>query len=118
MRQKFGEVICARALRLRGYVTAGASASSPFVVLVEQIEPEEFYNRRIMYRYGLSPREAEVLTFVRNNLPTGRIAAELGISLVTVKTYIRQIIAKLEVENLSALRVFGLNPAKAQISAK
>jgi len=56
-----------------------------------------------MYSYGLSPREAEVLAFVRNNVPTSRIAAELGISLVTVKTYIHLIISKLEVYNLSAL---------------
>ncbi|MBV8054383.1 MAG: helix-turn-helix transcriptional regulator [Deltaproteobacteria bacterium] len=103
------EIVSYRAgiiLRLQGYVTAGASADSMFVVLVEQIEPEEFFHRRIMYRYGVSPREAEVLGFVRNNVPTSRIAAELGISLVTVKTYIRQIISKLEVDNLSALRAF------------
>jgi len=103
------QIVCYRAgiiLRLRGYVAAGASARSVFVVLVEQIESEEFFHQRIMYRYGVSPREAEVLAFVRNNVPTGRIAAELGISLVTVKTYIRQIISKLEVDNLSALRAF------------
>ena len=93
-------------LRLRGYVTAGATGGSVFVVLVEQIEPEEFFHQRIMYRYGLSPREAEMLAFLRNRVPSARIAAELGISLVTVKTYIRQIISKLEVSNLSALRAF------------
>jgi DNA-binding CsgD family transcriptional regulator len=101
------QIVCYRAgiiLRLRGYATAGASRRNIFVVLVEQIEPEEFFRQRIMYRYGLAPREAEVMAFLRNNVPTGRIAAELGVSPVTVKTYIRQIISKLEVDNLSALR--------------
>jgi DNA-binding CsgD family transcriptional regulator len=103
------QIVCYKAgiiLRLRGYATAGASRHNIFVVLVEQIEPEEFFHHRIKYRYGLAPREAEVLSFVRNNVPTSRIAAELGISPVTVKTYIRQIISKLEVDNLSALRAF------------
>lgn len=91
-------------LRLRGYAMSGTRDSDPFVVLVEQIEPEEFFRPRLMYRYGLAPREAEVLVLLRNGVPTSAIAARLGISPVTVKTYIRQMISKLELSDLSALR--------------
>jgi DNA-binding CsgD family transcriptional regulator len=94
------------ALRLRAYATPGEGADDLCVVLVEQVEPEELARQRLIYRYGLAPREAEVLVLLGERLSADRLARELGISTSTVKTYIRQIISKLSVDSLPALREF------------
>jgi DNA-binding CsgD family transcriptional regulator len=75
-----------------------------FVVLVEQVEPEAFRRQRLMYRYGLAPREAEMLVLLRDGPSVARIAATLGISTATAKTYVRHLVEKLGVPNLKALR--------------
>jgi len=91
-------------LRLTGYVTPGEGGRDLFVVLVEQIEPEALAQARIMYRHGLAPREAEMLMMLRRGPSVAQIAAELGISKPTAKTYVRNLIEKLGVSNLSHLR--------------
>jgi len=58
----------------------------------------------------LGSREAEVLMFLRHNVPVSAIALHLGISPATVKTYIRQMISKLDLHDLSALRALAGPP--------
>lgn len=48
---------------------------------------------------ALSERELEVLTRMTNGLSNGEIAAELNISINTVRHHVRNILAKLEVTN-------------------
>lgn len=91
-------------LMLRGHVTAGEQGRELFVVLVEQVEPEAFYRLRLMYRYGLAPREAEMLMMLRCGPSVARAARLLGISTPTAKTYVRHLVEKLDVANLNALR--------------
>jgi DNA-binding CsgD family transcriptional regulator len=91
-------------LRLRGHVTTGERDHQQFVVLVEQLEPEAFYRLRLMYRYGLTPREAEMLVLLRHGPSVAQIATALGISTPTAKTYVSHLIEKLGVANLNALR--------------
>jgi DNA-binding CsgD family transcriptional regulator len=91
------------ALRLTGHSILG-EAGEGVVVVVEQIEPEVFRRARLMYRHGLGPREAEVLVQVRRGFAVSQIAIELGISTSTAKTYIRNLIDKLGVPDLSTLR--------------
>jgi DNA-binding CsgD family transcriptional regulator len=92
------------ALRLRGQVMAGEQDPALFAVLVEQVEPEPLRRQRLMYRYGLAPREAEMLVALRREPSVARIARELGISTATAKTYVRHLIEKLGVPDLHALR--------------
>lgn len=47
----------------------------------------------------LTPREQEVLTLIVQNLSDKEIAAALSISLYTVKSHVRNILAKLQVNN-------------------
>ena len=91
-------------LKLRGHVTIGERGQELFVVLVEQVEPEAFYRLRLMYRYGLTPREAEMLMLLGHGPSVARIATALGISPPTAKTYLSHLIEKLGVANLNALR--------------
>ena len=68
------------------------------------MEPAGFRRQRLMYRYGLAPREAEMLVLLRDGLSVTRIARTLGISTATAKTYVRHLVEKLGVPNLSVLR--------------
>jgi len=91
-------------LRLRGHVTTSERGNELFVVLVEQVEPEAFYRLRLMYRYGLSPRETEMLFLLHHGPSVARIATALGVSTPTAKTYVNHLIEKLGVANLDELR--------------
>ena len=91
-------------LKLTGHQAPGESGEELFVVLVEELEPEAFLRARLMYRYGLTPREGEVLMLLRNGQSVAQTGKELGISLPTAKTYVRNLIDKLEVTSLRALR--------------
>ena len=48
---------------------------------------------------ALSDREMEILKLISENLTNQEIANELYISLATVKTHVRNILLKLEVNN-------------------
>jgi DNA-binding NarL/FixJ family response regulator len=50
---------------------------------------------------GLSPREAEVLTLIAGGLPNPAIADQLGVSINSVKTYIRAAYRKIDVTSRS-----------------
>ena len=52
---------------------------------------------------GLGPREQVVLDHIVNGLSQKEIAAELGIGVSTVNTYIQRIYAKLHVRNRRAI---------------
>ena len=50
----------------------------------------------VMARQPLTPREADVLSVLSIGLPDKRIARELGISVGTVKTHMKQLMRKFE----------------------
>jgi DNA-binding NarL/FixJ family response regulator len=57
-----------------------------------------------MFRYGFAPREAETLLLLRPGSSVARIAAKLGISVSTAKTYVKHLFEKLGIPSLDALR--------------
>lgn len=91
-------------LKLTGHLARGEGDQGLFVVLVEQLEPEAFRRARLMYRHGLAPREAEMLVMLQRGTSMACIAKDLGISTATVKTYVRNLIEKLDAPNLRTLR--------------
>jgi DNA-binding CsgD family transcriptional regulator len=91
-------------LKLTGHQAPGERGEELFVVLVEQLEPEAFLRARLMYRYGLTPREGELLMLLRSGQSVAQTGKELGISLPTAKTYARNLVDKLEVSGVRALR--------------
>lgn len=58
---------------------------------------------RAVAESGLTPREQEVLGFMLQHFSNKRIAEELVIELSTVKTHVRSILQKLNLENRRAL---------------
>ncbi len=64
---------------------------------------------------GLSPREVELLGWVRMGKTNSEIASILGISIYTVKNHLRHIFKKLDVYNRTqAVSKIGLASAKAE----
>jgi transposase len=94
-------------LSMRGFVTDGNPGQKCFVVLIEQGELHTHRRLRIMHRYGLSSREAELLGLLRSGLPARDIAGRMGLGTGTVKTYASRLADKLEVPTLAALRAFA-----------
>ena len=107
-------------LKLTGHLAPGGGDQGLFVVLVEQLEPEAFRRARLMYRHGLASREAEMLVMLQRGTSVACIAKELGISTATAKTYVRNLIEKLDAPNLRALRMGlqGGSQAQAKTSSR
>jgi DNA-binding CsgD family transcriptional regulator len=101
-------------LKLTGHLAPGGGDQGLFVVLVEQLEPEAFRRARLMYRHGLASREAEMLVMLQRGTSVACIAKELGISTSTAKTYVRNLIEKLDAPNLRALRMGLQGGSQAQ----
>jgi DNA-binding CsgD family transcriptional regulator len=102
-------------LKLTGHLAPGANDQGLFVVLVEQLEPEAFRRARLMYRHGLAPREAEMLVMLHRGTSVACIAEELGISTATAKTYVRNLVEKLDAPNLRTLRMGLRGGSQAQV---
>ncbi|MFD9065458.1 response regulator [Kitasatospora purpeofusca] len=56
---------------------------------------------------GLTPREREVLRLVARGLPNHAIAEYLGLSIATVKTHVRRLLAKLHAHDRAQLVVIA-----------
>ncbi len=85
---------------------AAARAATP-------VATDEWTPERLEVRYGLTPREAEVLIWVAQGKTNPEIAVILGISAHTVRTHLERTFAKLGVETrhaagLRAIEVLGL----------
>ena len=64
----------------------------PFVtILVEERQLVSMKHKRLALRHGMSPRESEVFRLVGAGTPRKEIAYQLGLSVNTVRTYIKEI---------------------------
>jgi DNA-binding CsgD family transcriptional regulator len=71
------------------------------IALVEKIE-SRVDTRALADRFSLTQREIELALVMRNGLSTRQIAAELGISINTVRRHIERILLKLDVHTRTA----------------
>jgi DNA-binding CsgD family transcriptional regulator len=74
---------------------------------VEQGELKEHRRRRIMYRWGLSPREFEIITALADSAGTTEMAHRMHLSPGTVKAYLQRLADKLNLPGIPALRTFA-----------
>lgn len=56
---------------------------------------------------GLTPREVDVLSSLGRGLPNAQIAAELSISVTTVKTHVSSVLAKLDLESRMQAAIYA-----------
>ena len=94
-------------LQLRGILVDGDSKIDQVVVLVKAGEHPEHRRRRIMYRYGLTPRLMDLLTLIGSGLSTADAAARMGLSKFTVNDYINRLIERLQLPDRTSLRRFA-----------
>ena len=72
--------------------------TKPKTIVVEKQKPETFvFNASECEKLGISKRELEVLQLIANGMSNNEIAAELFVSLNTVKTHGARLFEKLEV---------------------
>ena len=79
------------------------------VVLVAQLTPEAVAETTTDFskKFGLTPREGEVLSWLSKGKTNRDIAQILGLSPRTVDKHLEQIYAKLGVENRTAAVAFA-----------
>ena len=85
----------------------GADGREYVSILVERGEGVRARRRRMIARWGLSHREAEVLTLIGENKTGPEIAILLGISHDTVRKHTSRIFDKLAVESRAAAAAIG-----------
>lgn len=79
-----------------------SSGDSAAVIVIEPAGPRETATS-LAYRYGLSPREREVLLLVIRGESTKRIANRLGLSAYTVQDHLDHVCEKVGVRGRKAL---------------
>jgi DNA-binding CsgD family transcriptional regulator len=89
-------------LKLRGLRMIAADGREYTTVLVERGETIEARRRRMIARWGLSRREAEVLGYITESKTGPEIAILLGLSHDTVRKHTSGILGKLGVETRAA----------------
>ncbi len=98
-------------LRFRGVRMLGADGPDYTTVLIERGETAESRRRRLMAQWGLSQREAEVLSLIADGKTGPEISILLRISHDTARKHTSRIFEKLGVETrvaaASVLREFA-----------
>jgi DNA-binding CsgD family transcriptional regulator len=90
------------AIRVRGVMMPAADGRDYIAVLVERGETADIRRRRMMARWGLSDREAEVLGYIAQGKTGPENSILLGISHDTVRRHTASIFQKLSVETRTA----------------
>ena len=96
-------------LKLRGVQMMAADGREYITVLVERGETAAVRRRRMSARWGLSEREAQVLSFIGEGKTGPEIALLLAISHDTVRKHTSKILDKLEVETRTAAARLALD---------
>ena len=81
--------------------------ASPALLLLQIPAVDSINSDELIHRYGITPREVEILTLVAQGYSNKEIAAELFISEGTVKNHLHHIMTKLEVRNRTELSIFA-----------
>jgi DNA-binding CsgD family transcriptional regulator len=103
-------------LNLRGVQMTGFFEEREYyTVLVERGETQESRRRRMIYRWGLSARETEVLWLVAQGKTGPEIAILLNISHNTARKHMGRIFEKLGVENRTAAAAVVLEPQNVDL---
>jgi DNA-binding NarL/FixJ family response regulator len=93
-------------LKLRGVVVDGETDQRQVVVLVEAGERAEHRRRRIMDRYGLSPRLME-LGLMASGLSSPEASGRMGLSKFTLQDYLHRLMERLQLPDRASLRRFA-----------
>jgi DNA-binding CsgD family transcriptional regulator len=96
-------------LKLRGVLMFGSEGPKYVTVLIERGETFESRRRRMLIKWGLSEREAEVLSLIAEAKTGPEISILLRISHDTVRKHTSRILEKLGVETRTAAAAVALS---------
>jgi len=94
-------------LKLGGFIQEGDAGSLYYNVMVEVGELAEHRRKRVSIRYGLSPRETDLLRILGENYRGTEAALEAGIAPATLHKYVREMTEKLGLCGSAQLRQFS-----------
>jgi transposase/DNA-binding CsgD family transcriptional regulator len=94
-------------LRLRGFISDLGDSRGHFTVLIELGETESLLRQRLLSRYRLSQRQADLLMFLRQGVGNRDIARRLSIRPPALKSSLRELRFKLDLPGRSSLREFA-----------
>jgi DNA-binding CsgD family transcriptional regulator len=94
-------------LKLGGFVQEGDAGALYYNVMVEVGELAEHRRKRVSIRYGLSPRETDLLRILGENYRGTEAALEAGIAPATLHKYVREMTEKLGLRGSAQLRQFS-----------
>lgn len=91
-------------------ITSGRGVPAPPVhTPAEPVEPvAKIHTPQAPAGSRLTPRELEILTLITGGLTNGEIGEELGLSINSIKTYIRQAYRKIDVERRTQAVAWGM----------
>jgi DNA-binding CsgD family transcriptional regulator len=101
-------------LRLRGVRMVGSDEREYVTVLVERGETLESQRRKFIARWGLSQREAGILSLIAESKTGPEISILLRISHGTVRKHTSHILEKLGVETRTAAAAIALSAASLE----
>lgn len=93
--------------RVSGFALAGAGGPAGFGIILELGESSEIARRRMQHRWGLSPRQAQILELLAGPGSIVESAHRLNISPGTLRSHIGNMMDRLEVSGIDRLRQFA-----------
>ncbi len=93
--------------RLSGFALAGADGPAGFGIILELGEPPQIARRRMQYRWGLSPRQTQILELLAGSCGIVDSARKLNISPGTLRSHLRDMMDRLELGAIDGLRDFA-----------
>jgi DNA-binding CsgD family transcriptional regulator len=91
----------------RGFAQEGDAGALYYNVMVEVGELAEHRRKRVSIRYGLSPRETDLVRILGENYRGTEAALEAGIAPATLHKYVREMTEKLGLRGSAQLRQFS-----------
>jgi DNA-binding CsgD family transcriptional regulator len=93
--------------RLSGFALADAGGPTGFGITIELGEPPQIARRRMQYRWGLGPRQVQILELLAGRYSIVDIARKLNISHGTLRSHIGDMKDRLELGAIDSLRQFA-----------
>ncbi|MGH7916528.1 MAG: helix-turn-helix transcriptional regulator, partial [Candidatus Binataceae bacterium] len=95
------------AIKLHGVALTNVHGAGGLAVIVELGESRALLRRRVQFRYGLSPRQAEILELITRTIRAGDCARLLRIAPGTLRSHLRDLMDRLDLPGIHALRGFA-----------
>jgi DNA-binding CsgD family transcriptional regulator/PAS domain-containing protein len=100
-------------LTVRGYrMMEAGEGGGPIGIVLEETVPDETRHRRLALLYGLSPTEGRIVRLLSENKTRKEITQALSIRETTLRTLLRRILDKMEIEGVGELRDFLRNSGR------